>query len=105
MLESFEKNQINRFQKTSKLSATFFLSKTPFADHQIMFTYMFDDNTVKNRAIVATECEGRFFKVKQAFRLLERFNIALLDGDFQLVSFSTRTFTRCSFRIRPVGAA
>ena len=80
-----------------------FLSRTPFSDHHIMYTFMFDESAVKNRAIVVTECEGRFSKVKRAHHLLEKFSVAILDDNFQLLSFSARTYTRCAFRIRPAG--
>jgi hypothetical protein len=68
-----------------------------------MHTYLFDDTTLKSRAIVATDLNSNYAKIKQTFKFLEQFEVCLLDENFQLVSFSPRTFTRLSFQIRPYG--
>ena len=80
-----------------------FLSSTEFSQFHIMHTYLFDDTTLKSRAIVATDLNSNYAKIKQTFKFLEQFEVCLLDENFQLVSFSPRTFTRLSFQIRPYG--
>lgn len=80
-----------------------FLKATPFSSHHILFTYVVDESTVANRAIVTTDPSTSYFKVKQSHRLLERFNVSIMDENFRLVLFPTRTYTRIAFQIRPVG--
>ena len=80
-----------------------FLKSTPFSTHHIMYSYLFDQNTVDNRSIVATDCNLRYFKIKRSHTLLEEFTVCLLDENFQVVMFPTRTYTRLAFQIRPAG--
>ena len=81
-----------------------FLSNTPFSDHHIMYTYYYDESTTKNRSIVVTHCDAKYFRVKESHKLVERFEISILDENFQQVCFPARTYTRCAFQVRPVGS-
>ena len=78
-----------------------FLAGTPYAAYHIMYTFTFDDTTFKSRAIVANDCNSRFFKIKRVHKNVEKLSICLLDENFQLLLFAPRTFTRLSFQIRP----
>jgi len=68
-----------------------------------MYTYLFDDTSFRARAIVSTDCNSHYAKIKQTFKLLEQFEVCLLDENLQKVLFAPRTFTRLSFQIRPSG--
>jgi hypothetical protein len=80
-----------------------FLSTTIFSKFHIMYTYLFDDTSFRARAIVSTDCNSDYAKIKQTFKLLEQFEVCLLDENLQKVLFAPRTFTRLSFQIRPSG--
>ena len=81
------------------------LQQTPFTNYRIIYSHLIDESTVTNRRIASTDCGNTFYKLRESHNLLETMRFALLDQNFRKIEFSQKTYTRMSFKIRPVSIA
>lgn len=79
-----------------------FMQNSAYDDHYIIYSHNIDESVMSNRCLVATDPPQRFLKIKQAHRILEKIEFKLLDENFQVCTFSRKTYTRLAFFIRPV---
>ena len=73
-----------------------------FDEHEILYSFMVDDASIKSRSITATNCIESYFKLKRTHLLLETMKFAIFDENMQLCHFAQKTYTKLALRIKPV---
>ena len=78
------------------------LRDSSFTNYRIIYSHLIDESAIANRAIASTDCGNVFYKIRESHNLLETMRFALLDQNLRKIEFSQRTYTRMSFKIKPV---